>query len=93
MDVRTKKELETLNEEKESINESLQTDKILFRMKLETGFGKEIMEELSNPKKKSIIVGIKNRYRHWVTVKREKAKRKKFLKEIRRNGRKLDGMI
>ena len=80
MDFASRKELDRLKEERNSSAEMLEAEKFSFQHMLEGEMGKKMMEELNNPPKPSIIVGIKNRYRRWKTIRDNKRAEKKIKK-------------
>jgi len=80
IDYITRKELNELKGEKEAIQGELDADKYMFQHLLEGEMGKKMMEELQNPTKPSLGVGLRNRYRRWKTIKDNKAKARKIKK-------------
>ena len=75
-----RQEIEGLKGEKELSKETLSAEKYSFERQLKHGLGEEIMRDLSNPPKKSFIVGVKNRYRRWKTIWKGKRMERKIKK-------------
>lgn len=80
MDFLTNKELNTLKGERMAINDAVDADKFMFKHKLEGEYGKRMMEQLENPRKKSFILGLKYKYARWKTIRDGKRQAKKLKK-------------
>lgn len=80
MDFFTKQEINGYKGDRILIEESLEADKYAFKRKLEGSFGKKMMEQLNNPPKRSIWVGIKYKYLRWKTIRKCKREERKLKK-------------
>ena len=80
MDYMLSKEVEKLKQEQSTSSEMLEADKFSFQHLLENEMGKQMMDELRNPKKPSLMVGLRNRYRRWKTIRDNARKNKKIKK-------------
>lgn len=76
MDYQTSKEVAKLKAEENMSQEALDAEKFLFAKKLNGEMGKAMMEALNNPKKPSLLVGIKNRMRRRKTIRDNKKNKK-----------------
>ena len=74
------KEVQELKAEQKLSEETLAAEKYSYQHMLLTGLGEKMMEELRNPSKPKLSVGIKNRYRRWKTIRNEKKAEKKIKK-------------
>lgn len=80
MDFLTNKELTTLQGERRAAEDALDADKFMFKHKLEGEYGKQMIEQLEHPRKKSFILGLKYRYARWKTIRDGKRQAKKIKK-------------
>lgn len=86
MDLITKKEIDKLNGDKETIKQELDVDKMMFQRKLMGSLGKEIDEALENPPKRSVITGIKYRIKRFLTIRKENRKIRKLIRDKKKGG-------
>lgn len=80
MDYFTQLEVNGLKTDKVLSKETIDADKYAFQHKLEGEFGKKMMEELNNPKKPNIWVGISYRIKRWRTIRKCKREERKLKK-------------
>lgn len=86
MDLITRKEIDKLNGDKETIKQELDVDKMMFQRKLMGSLGKEIDEALESPPKRSIITGIKYRIKRFLTIRKENRKIRKMIRDKKKGG-------
>lgn len=86
MDLITRKEIDKLNGDKETIRQELDVDKMMFQRKLMGSLGKEIDEALENPPKRSIITGIKYRMKRRLTIWKENRELRKLIRNKKKGG-------
>lgn len=86
MDLITRKEIDKLNVDKETIKQELDVDKMMFQRKLLGDLGKEIHESLENPPKRSFITGIKYRAKRRLTIWKENRKLRKLIRDKKKGG-------
>lgn len=80
MDFFAREEMKGFKADKIIAKESIDADKYAFQHKLEGEFGKKMMEELNNPTKPSLWVGIKYRIKRWRTIRKCKREEKRLKK-------------
>ena len=86
MDYIVSKEIAEMRNEETAIQEALDAEKFSFKHQLEGDMGKQMMEELANPPKKSILLGLKYKIRRARTIREGKKQERKALKEQKKRG-------
>lgn len=86
MDFLVSKEIEALKGDKAGAEEALEADKFSFQHKLMGNMGKQMMEQLEHPQKKSRIVGLRYKIARWKTIRDNKKKERETLKRIKKGG-------
>lgn len=80
MDYFTQLEVNGLKTDKVLSKETIDAEKYSFQRKLEGEMGKKMMEELNNPTKPSLWVGIQYRIKRWRTIRKCKKEERKLKK-------------
>ena len=86
MDLLTRKEIDKLKGDNESIKQELDVDKMMFQRKLMGSLGKEIDETLESPPKRSVATGIKYRIKRFLTIRKENRKMRKMIRDKKKGG-------
>jgi len=84
MDYTVMKELATLKAEKISSQEELEAHKYTLQHQLNSGMGEQMMEQLQNPQKPSVITGFKYRFARWKTIIDNKKKERNERRRIKK---------
>ena len=84
MDYTVMKELAALKAEKNSSQDELEAHKYTLQHQLNSGMCEQMMEQLQNPPKPSVVTGLKYRFARWKTIRdnnrREREERRKTKK-------------
>lgn len=80
VDFQTEKQLQRLSGEIKSANKELDAEKNAFADFLDN-YGQAMLEQLEKPKKTSIINGLMNRFKRWITIRKCK-KNEKMIKKL-----------
>ena len=86
MDFLVAEEIKALKGDQAGAQEALEADKCSFQHKLMGDMGKQMMEELEHPSKKSRVVAWKYKIARWKTIRDNKKQERKRIKEIKKGG-------